>query len=266
MIRLEQTRALINAIVRRDPSHLSKRVLSRLIAIYDNTGNRVCPCCNYTVRMFRSYGNPPRPNAMCPNCGSLERHRLLLLYLRNRTKLFSANLRLLHLAPEDCLTEIFSKAPNLCYVGSDINAKERPLAMTRADITRLPFENGCFDVILCVMVLEHIVNDVGAMMELFRVLKPSGWAIVQVNIDETRLNTFEDPTIVLPEEREAAFGQHDHVRIYGRDYKPRLESVGFVVKIDPYAKELPVDVADRYGLDREENIYLLAKKSLEGIA
>ncbi|MGZ4928907.1 MAG: class I SAM-dependent methyltransferase [Halobacteriota archaeon] len=262
---------LLNAIMRRDRTGLSLKLITGLVSFYDSKGKYVCPCCNNNLLTFRAYGKPRRPNAECPKCGSVERHRLLYLYLKNRTSLFFENVTVLQLAPEYCLGEILALAPNVQYVSADLCTAgecvwstrsfglELPLVMVKTDITELSFPNNCFDVILCLHVLEHIPNDTEAIKELFRVLKPGGWAIVQVPIDKTRNTTFEDPEIVSPTQREIAFGQHDHVRLYGLDYKDRLEKVGFLVKIDQYVKELPIETVKRCGLDYEEDIYLLTK-------
>jgi SAM-dependent methyltransferase len=246
------------AAVQRDPTYLSRKFVARLKELYDRGGNHQCPCCNRRCRTFLPYLTPFKPNVVCPKCGSHERHRLLWLYLKNRTDFFSAPLQVLHFAPEPCFKEHFTAASNLLYVSTDI---EMSGAMVQADITRLPFQSSCFDVILCLHVLEHVSNDTEAMIELFRILKPGGWAIVQVPIDKSRNITFEDPDITSPEDRERAFGQYDHVRLYGLDYRHKLANAGFSVTIDEYVKELPADVLDRYGLDPEEDIYVLNKSA-----
>jgi len=120
------------------------------------------------------------------------------------------------------------------------------------DITYIPYKHNSFDVILCNHVLEHVVEDQKAIRELFRVLTPGGWAILQCPIDSQRAKTFEDPSITAPHDRARAFGQHDHVRIYGRDYKERLEKAGFTVKVDNYARDLDINVVRKYGLKDEE--------------
>jgi SAM-dependent methyltransferase len=97
------------------------------------------------------------------------------------------------------------------------------------------------------------------MKELLRVLKPGGWAILQVPIDRNREQTFEDPSIVAPEDRERLYGQYDHVRLYGRDYKEKLDRAGFQVKVDGYVRSLGADVIQKYGLDENEDIYLCTK-------
>ncbi len=219
-------------------------------------GHFVCPCCNGHFHEFLPHGVKHRPNARCPNCGSLERHRLLWLYLQNRTNLFSENLKVLHIAPEDVFQKAFRAMPNLDYISGDIKSSR---AMVKIDITNIFYEANSFDVILCVHVLEHILDDRKAMRELFRVLKPDGWAILQVPIDLKRNKTFEDPCITTPEDRTRIFGQHDHVRIYGRDYRDRLEESGFVVTVDGYVRDLGIDLIKKYSLKQHQEIYFCRK-------
>ncbi len=244
---------------------IPKKYHLELIQIYYNliaplyTGNQyICPCCNGHFRKFLPFGVKPRSNARCPRCGSLERHRLLWLYLKNRTKFFSDNLKVLHFAPEYIFQRTFTSLPNLDYVSADLDS---PLAMVNMDITNIAYKDNSFDVILCIHVLEHVLDDQKAMRELFRVLKSGGWAILQVPI--LREKTFEDPTIMTPEKRLKHFGKEDHVRIYGLDYKERLENAGFSVKVDSYLTELSKDIVNQYSLMPEgvlkENIYFCSK-------
>ena len=212
-----------------------------------------CPCCGW---WFRTFLPSPRPNSQCPRCGSLERHRLLWLYLQTKTPLFSKPLTLLHLAPEPVYYRALKARRNLQYITADIGSA---LARVRLDIMRLPYVDNCIDAILCVHVLEHVDDDRAAMRELRRVLKPGGWAILQVPIDITRETTLEDPTIVAPEERERVFGQHDHVRLYGQDYKDRLVDAGFTVTVDSYPKELGPRLVARYRVWKDEDIYRCLK-------
>lgn len=218
----------------------------------------ICPCCGGHFRKFLPCGVNPRPNAKCPKCGSLERHRLVWLYLKEKTNLFNENLKMLHIAPEILFAKRFSHTPNIDYISADLSS---PLAMVKMDITNIEYEENYFDVILCNHVLEHVIDEQKAMKELLRVLKPNGWAILQVPLDSKRDKTFEDPTIVLPEDRERLFGQDDHVRVYGRDYKNRLEKAGFTVKVDSYVRELGSDMVSRYRLPDEE-IYFCTKQKL----
>jgi hypothetical protein len=223
-------------------------------------GDRVtCPVCEGTFRKFMpklKLVGPNRPNSRCPRCGASERHRHLWLYLRNRTKLFSEPLRVLHFAPEWSIQERLRRSPNLDYVSADLDPRR---AMVRMDIADLRYPDDSFDVVLCSHVLEHVTDDRRALSELYRVLKPGGWAIVLVPIDHKRAETFEDPTVVSPEDRERLFWQADHVRLYGRDFKKRLEETGFAVSVDSYRPELAKDVIRRYGLKRHDEIYLCTK-------
>lgn len=146
--------------------------------------------------------------------------------------------------------------PNLDYISADLDS---PLAMVKMDITNILFENNSFDVILCSHVLEHIIDDNKAMRELFRVLKPGGWAILQTPIDLKLDKTFEDHSIVSPEERERFFGQSDHVRIYGRDYVNRLLKAGFEVTVESYPKDLSPNIIKKHVLSENEDIFFCTK-------
>jgi predicted SAM-dependent methyltransferase len=223
-------------------------------------GNQViCPCCEGHFRTFisyRNYGGKLREKAICPRCSSVERHRLLWLYLKNKTNLFTKNLKVLHFAPEYYFQKRFASLEKLDYVSVDLAS---PLAEVKMDITSISYGDNFFDVILCNHVLEHIPDDRKAMQELFRVLKPGGWAILQVPIDLNLEQTFEDPSIVSPEDRERLFGQYDHVRLYGRDYKNKLEQAGFQVKVDEYVRSLGTEIIKKYGLKETEDIYFCTK-------
>jgi SAM-dependent methyltransferase len=214
-----------------------------------------CPCCGARYREFLPHGRPVRTNALCGRCGAVERHRLWMLYLKNRTRFFTDRLRLLHFAPEQCFRQMFAAMPNLEYFTTDYCEP----ADTNMDITRLALRDGAFDVILCMHVLEHIPDDRRAMSELFRVLKPGGWAILQVPLDASREQTYEDWNITAPEDRRRHFGQEDHVRWYGRDYKARLESAGFQVTADGYVRSFSPAQIRHYGLMADEDIYICRK-------
>ncbi|WP_075342387.1 class I SAM-dependent methyltransferase [Tenacibaculum agarivorans] len=192
-----------------------------------------------------------RENVLSPSTLSLERHRLLWLYLQNETDFFTSTekKKLLHIAPEQCFLKQFRNQKNLDYITSDL---ESPIADVKADICDLPFENASFDMIFCNHVLEHIPNDTKAMQELFRVLKPGGWGIFQIPQDLNREITFEDDSITDPKERATIFGQYDHVRVYGRDYFNKLRSIGFKVEEVDYTKKISAELAKKYALAQGE--------------
>lgn len=215
-----------------------------------------CPTCHTKYKKLLPYGRiSPRVNALCPNCLTLERHRLLWLYLRERTDFFTAKLKVLHVAPEYPFIPHFKKLKNLDYITGDL---ESPLAMVKMDVHDIPFEENTFDVVICNHVLEHVTDDYKVMKEFLRVLKPNGWAILQCPIDYSLKETYEDASITDPLEREKHFGQDDHVRMYGPDYGKRLEKGGFDVIEDKFAEELG-ELADRYCIQKEEIIYFCRK-------
>ena len=215
------------------------------------------PIDGKTFRSFLPYGyESPRENVLSPSTLSLERHRLLWLFLKTETDFFTSPLKVLHFAPEQAFYERFRKLENLEYTTTDLNS---PLADVKADICNLPFSEDTFDVILCNHVLEHIPNDTKAMEELYRVLKPGGWGIFQIPQDLTRTQTFEDDSITDKTERAKIFGQYDHVRIYGRDYFNKLRSIGFQVAEVAYTQQLSPEDIDRYRLAKGEIIPLVRK-------
>ena len=166
-----------------------------------------------------------RLHAVCPGCGSSDRERLVYLYLTTKTDVFHKRIKLLHVAPEENLQRVFRKSPNIDYLSADLDPSK---AMIRMDISDIDCEDNTFDVIVCNHVLEHVPDDKRAMAEIYRVLKPMGWGILQVPISPVLKKTIEDPTVVAPADRERLFGQDDHVRLYGRDFTIRLAKAGFL--------------------------------------
>ena len=221
-------------------------------------GSRVaCPLCGGRFRRFKTFVvDPAYHNLMCPQCQSLERHRLLWLYLRHRTRIFTQPLRLLHLAPEYCLYQSFRSAPRLTYITAGLDAS---FIQVELDLVHTPFKTDLFEVIICCHVLEHIEDDLAALRELRRVLMPGGLAFLQSPLDYSRAATFEDAAVVTPADRARVFGQRDHVRIYGRDYRDRLAAAGFAVTVDPYVKTLGPELISRYGLITEDDLYIGTK-------
>jgi SAM-dependent methyltransferase len=219
--------------------------------------NYTDPIDGRSFRRFLSYGyEKQRANVLSPSTLSLERHRLLWLYLKNETDFFDKELKVLHFAPEQAFYKRFRKLNNLDYTTTDLNS---PLADVQADICALPFQDNVFDVILCNHVLEHIPDDHQAMSELYRVMKSGGWGIFQIPQDLNRSVTFEDNSITDPKKRAEIFGQYDHVRVYGRDYFEKLRSVGFnVVEVD-YTSTLSNTEIDKYRLAKGELIPLVMK-------
>lgn len=252
-------RKLIRYFVRNIPRPWLIRfswLFSRLVMPFYVGSNHQCPVCNMRFRKFLPYGNKGGENRLCPNCLSLERHRLLWLWLNQRTDFFSAQTKVLHVAPEQPFINRFRKMKNLDYTTADLLS---PLADIKLDIQDTPFEPDTFDIVICNHVLEHVDDDIKAMREIFRILKPGGWAILQVPIDWARDFTYEDPQITAPQDREKHFGQYDHVRFHGTDYPDRLRDAGFIVDNEDFLLEFSDDERNYYRLPRKEMIWKSSK-------
>jgi SAM-dependent methyltransferase len=217
------------------------------------------PIDGKSFKMFLPYGyEKQRNNVLSPSTLSLERHRLLWLFLKNETDFFTAvtKKKVLHFAPEQAFYSLFRNQKNIDYTTTDLLS---PLADVKADICNLPFEDNQYDVILCNHVLEHIPDDTKAMEELYRVLKPGGIGIFQVPQDLNRETTFSDDSITNPKERAAIFGQYDHVRIYGHDYFDKLRTIGFKVVEENYTDKITPELVEKYGLAKGEIIPICYK-------
>ncbi len=227
------------------------------VALYLKGSKYTDPIDGRSFRKFLPYGyQSQRKNALSPSTFSLERHRLLWLYLKNKTSFFSAKLKVLHIAPEQCFLKIFKKQKNLDYITADLYS---PIADVKADICNLPFANNSFDVVFCNHVLEHIEDDKKAMSELYRVLKPGGMGIFQVPQDLNREKTYEDFTITDSKERAKHFGQYDHVRVYGRDYFNKLRVAGFTVKEVDYTQIIDKSLLEKFCLSEGEILPVCTK-------
>ncbi len=243
------TKLILNTLPRGFLIKLSLWVRPLLVLFYK--GNRYTdPIDGKSYRKFLPYGYAnQRNNVLAPGTLSLERHRLMWLYLKDKTGFFTQSLKVLHIAPEQAFYKRFKKMKNLTYITADLYS---PIADVKADITQLPFDDQEFDVIFCNHVLEHIPDDYQAMQELYRVMKKGGWGIFQVPQDLSREKTYEDVTITNPKERAKHFGQYDHVRVYGQDYFNRLEQAGFQVESIDFSTQLSPELFDQYRLAKGE--------------
>jgi SAM-dependent methyltransferase len=219
-----------------------------------------CPVCGGRFRRMR-HGRGRR-DVQCPRCGSYERVRALWLFLRDQTDLTRGSHRVLHFAPEPSIAAAIRALPGVDYLSADLAPGA---AMEVVDITAIPYGEGSFDVVVCSHVLEHVPDDRRAMSEVFRVLEPGGGAYFMQPVDFERAETYEDPSIVAPEERERAFKQHNHVRVYGRDVAGRLRGAGFEVVERRYTEELDPALRARYALqqgdatEREDVVFVATK-------
>lgn len=215
----------------------------------NTAGELECPVCGHRAPQFKTAGAVvKRPNAICPACGAFERHRLIAWHFARRG-LLRAGLRVLEVAPTPCLQRLVTGAGGE-IVAIDTTPYHGAIQM---DIEHMTFGDASFDAILCIHVLEHVADDRRAMRELFRVLKPGGWAVLMVPIRESMPATDEDPNVTDPTERLRRFGQADHVRYYGADYADRLRAAGFRVEIT--APDDP-EVIRRHAFLPSEKLYL----------
>lgn len=255
-------KSVISWVLRYIPRPFLQRVghfVARFLGLF-YSGNRVeCPVCNHTYEKFLPYGRAvsARENALCPGCLSLERHRLMWLFLQRKTDFFKAPLKVLHVAPEYCFINRFEALDHLDYVTADL---ESPLAKVKMDIHQIPFPEGTFDVVFCNHVMEHVEDHVKALSELHRVLKTDGWGIIQSPQDLSRAETYEDKSITDPKDREKHFLQSDHYRIFGRNYGEELKKGGFIVSEDRFVmEELTSEEVQRYALPSQEIVYFCRK-------
>jgi SAM-dependent methyltransferase len=223
-------------------------------------GNNVeCPVCDRSFRKFLSYGSEVahRENVLCPYDLTLERHRLMWLYLKNHSDFFTAEkLNVLHIAPEQCFHKRFKEQENLNYLTGDLVS---PIADMHFDLHAIPLEDNRFDVIFCNHVMEHVDDPIQCMSELYRVLKPGGWGILQVPQDFSRETTYEDASIISPAEREKHFWQKDHLRLFGMDYPDWLRKGGFQVEEFDMNDFYSVEIQERYRLGKGEILYIVSK-------
>lgn len=224
-----------------------------------------CPTCGGRFRRMR-HGRGRR-DVQCPRCGSYERVRALWLFLLDESGLSEGGHRVLHFAPEPSIARAIEAMPGVDYLSADVEAG---VAMEVVDITAIPYPEGSFDAVICSHVLEHVPDDRKAMSKVFDVLRPGGTAYFMQPVDFERAETYEDPSIVAPEERKRAFKQHNHVRVYGCDIRERLAGAGFEVTERRYTEELdPADRA-RYALqdgdatEREDVVFVAVKPNASG--
>jgi SAM-dependent methyltransferase len=250
--------AIITRIIPRPFLHQVSHFFLKLIAVFYRGNSFEDPINGRTYRRLLPYGRlRSRRNALAPHSMSLERHRLLWLYLKEKTDFFTANKKFLHIAPEYCFIKRFKSLQNLDYITADLYS---PWADVKMDVHDIPFDKNSFDVIICNHVLEHVDDDKKVMQEFYRVMKKGGWGIFQVPIDYNRTETLEDPSITSKKDREKYYWQADHVRLFGLDYAKKLENAGFEVTEDDFVKKMDVALVERYALPPEEIVYFCRKK------
>lgn len=251
---------IISIVTRLIPRHYLHHVshfFLKIISLFMRGNKFEDPINGKTYRKLLPYGRlRSRENALAPDSMSLERHRLMWLYMKEKTNFFDDNLRFLHIAPEYCFINIFKKMKNIDYVTGDLIS---PWADVKMDVHDIPFEENTFDVVICNHVLEHVQDSHKVMTEFFRVMRSGGWGIFQVPIDSNNPNTEEDLSITDPKVRERLYWQDDHLRLFGLDYGKRLEAAGFKVTEDDFVSRLDSSLVQRFALPKGEIVYFCQK-------
>jgi SAM-dependent methyltransferase len=243
-------REQIQTVVPRRYRYLARKTLFAGMSPLFAGDNVECPVCERSSRRWVSLGFP---NKVCPHCSAFERQRLLIMYIRNELPLGREPLTMLHFAAEACFMRHFAATPQLQYIAADLDP---PRGAVKMDITAIPLEDDSVDVVICSHVLEHVPDDATAMREIGRILKPGGRALILVPVKQDRAETYEDSSIVDPQERLVHFGQRDHVRLYGTDFEDRLLAAGLKVDANRYARSLGEEATERYGLRADETIFV----------
>lgn len=250
---------LIRWVLNHIPRRLLQRVANWVVPIvgiaYKGRG-RECPICGSHYRRFMPYGYvTSREDALCPHCLSLERHRMIWLWLKECSDLFDNKPLLLHIAPEISLMRHFKHLyrGTKNYITADL---ESPLADLHFDIQDIPMKDCSVDVVICNHLMEHVEDDIKAMRELYRIMRRGGWGILLVPEDRSRATTFEDDTITDPNERTRIFGQYDHRRIYGRDFDNRLQKAGFRVERIAYKERLSQLQQQLYAISNDDLVII----------
>jgi SAM-dependent methyltransferase len=195
----------------------------------------------------------------CPWCGCHDRERHLFMYMTAVGLLPKmAGMSVLHFAPERRLSPRILAANPKHYVQCDLYPQS-PDVM-QVDMLNMPFENSSFDLSIANHVLEHVSDDQQALAEITRVLKPGGYAILQTPYSWKLHQSWSDPGIDTDEARLQAYGQEDHVRLYGRDIIERFESFGLTARVKQHHETLTQIDATKFGVNESEPFFLFQKR------
>ena len=249
------------------------RAIRRLVAGRIPGGTRHCPLCGQDVHRFLPYRHGFRPPLMralqtvgsnvesfeCPRCGAHDRERHLLLYMKATGLLDRIKGKdVLHFAPEKRLPEHIIEAEPAHYVRCDLFPKGPEVQ--RADLLKMEFKSATFDILIANHVLEHVADDLEALSEIARVVRPGGWVILQTPFAPKLHHTWEDPGICDAESRLQAYGQEDHVRLYGRDIFNRLTSSGLEPDVRTHSQTLPNVDPVKTGVNANEPLFLFHRR------
>jgi SAM-dependent methyltransferase len=243
-------------VFNRTPQQLRRGVERRLETFIYQFGDEVqCCYCGWSGSRFLPAGQRRVPNRLCPRCSSLQRHRMLYLYMAQHTPLLQKPVRLLDVAPKPCFTELCRRLPNVSYISSDLMTQG---AMVFSDLTRMGMASSSFDIIVCLHVMEHIPDDRAAYAEIRRLLKPDGFGLIMVPIEGEQ--TFEDPD-ARPEDYDRLYGQHDHVRLCGLDIVDRMREVGLQTETLDMFELFGPEVRRTHALDGDDRYFFCVTRN-----
>lgn len=236
------------SLVRSATRHLARRLKRLLVPAVLSLGTgRVCTLCGWEGARFVSFGVRRRTDAVCPRCGAKERHRLIWEYLDRKVDIASVD-DVLYTAPIPGLEAQLRTLDHMELLTTDLEMDRVDL---RSDITALPFADASFDLVICSHVLEHVQEEHEALLELRRVLRDEGHALILVPQDRSREETHEDLEVTTREGREREFGEPNHVRWHGGDVPDRLTAAGFQVSVENYVDTLDQERVQRQGLKED---------------
>lgn len=216
-----------------------------------------CPICEKKIESFSEFNK--RPGALCPNCASLERHRSVWLFLSDELERRSSKpISVLHISPEASISSALSKIKKVDYYPVDLDPEYKNIRHV-ADITRLPYDDGKFDIVICNHVLQETKDDSKAFSEIARVLKSGGLSYITIPVNTARKTTAEDVKNKTPELRKKHYGSDKNYRVYGLDCESRMNASGLKVQVKNIKSSFPNGAVDKYGLDSEETVYICEK-------
>lgn len=251
-----------------------RKLVSYALAGWVPGGKCHCIVCGHKVWRFMPYrrgsrGAPPLMHAIemvgsdadhfeCPRCGAHDRERHLLMYLRASGVLEGLRGKsILHFAPEKRLAQFIRAAGPARYAPCDLFPRDPDVQ--RVDMLAMPFEDASFDVVIANHVLEHVDDDRRALAEIHRVLHPGGHAILQTPYSRKLHHTWSDGGIDTPAARLQAYGQEDHVRLFGRDIFERMVAAGFDSAVRRHSELLAEVDAGSAGVNPAEPFFLFRK-------
>lgn len=266
----------VNGIMKKfeDDGFSLTRVFDMRNYIIDNfkissDGKSTCIMCNGNFNGFGEFGEKNmlffdrkivgggyRKNAVCPLCGSIDRTRWVYWLLKNQTDIFDRNCTVVHFAPEKQIRDILEQSKNCDYYAADICKSK---GVHRIDVTQIPFIDEFADFVIINHVLEHVENEDRAIAELKRVLKSDGKIIMSFPIS-LNSKTYENEYIVTDADREKFFGQKDHVRLYGTDFKDRFENYGLRVAVFSPKDYFTAEDIIKYGFMQNDIVLICSKK------